>query len=90
MTESSRCIAYTEEGVICGQPATRIDEQRGGMVCEEHYRPKQDRVIYVRIPQELDRRLRQDARRQQRSLSAQVRYILLDWYEGQEAEARGD
>ena len=30
------CIAYAEDGTICGKPAIVIDVQRGGMVCEEH------------------------------------------------------
>lgn len=32
-----RCCAYTDEGFICGKPASRIDVRRGGMVCEEHF-----------------------------------------------------
>ncbi len=32
----SRCIAYDDDGAICGQPAMFVDEQRGGMVCEAH------------------------------------------------------
>jgi hypothetical protein len=35
-----RCIAYNDQGKICGRPATVIDLQRGGMVCFEHA-PKQ-------------------------------------------------
>jgi hypothetical protein len=31
-----QCIAYTEAGTICRRPATVLDTQRGGMVCEEH------------------------------------------------------
>ena len=31
-----QCIAYTETGTICRRPATVLDTQRGGMVCEEH------------------------------------------------------
>jgi hypothetical protein len=31
-----RCIAYKEDGTICGERATVIDVQRGGMVCAEH------------------------------------------------------
>jgi len=31
-----RCIAYTGEGKICGKPACIVDQQRGGMVCDEH------------------------------------------------------
>jgi hypothetical protein len=30
------CIAYTEEGTICRQPATILDRQRQGMVCTAH------------------------------------------------------
>lgn len=33
----AKCIAYNEQGNICGAPANIIDEQRGGMVCQEHY-----------------------------------------------------
>lgn len=31
-----RCIAHTEGGEICCAPATVLDEQRGGMVCQAH------------------------------------------------------
>ncbi len=31
-----RCIAYREDGRLCGRPATQLDRQRGGMVCGEH------------------------------------------------------
>ena len=31
-----RCIAYDDEGRICGREAFFLDEQRGGMVCELH------------------------------------------------------
>ena len=34
-----KCIAYREDGRICGRPATVIDQQRGGMVCQEHAPP---------------------------------------------------
>ena len=33
---SPSCIAYNEEGSLCGEPATQLDTQRGGMVCEAH------------------------------------------------------
>lgn len=31
-----RCIAYLEDGSICGRPAYVIDPQRGGLVCGKH------------------------------------------------------
>ena len=31
-----KCIAYKDDGTICGKPATVLDPQRGGMVCKEH------------------------------------------------------
>lgn len=31
----AKCIAYTENGHICGKPAEILDKQRGGMVCRE-------------------------------------------------------
>lgn len=34
-----RCIAYLENGDICGKPAEFLDPQRGGMVCNQH-KPK--------------------------------------------------
>jgi|GEM_PF-2818587 hypothetical protein len=34
-----RCIAYTDEGFICGAPARHIDIQKGGMVCDKHVSP---------------------------------------------------
>lgn len=30
------CIAYLEDGTICRQPASVLDMERGGMVCEAH------------------------------------------------------
>jgi len=32
----TKCIAYNTQGNICGAPATQIDKQRGGMVCDQH------------------------------------------------------
>ena len=34
------CIAYREDGDICGQPATVLDRQRHGMVCTAHALPR--------------------------------------------------
>jgi excisionase family DNA binding protein len=31
-----KCIAYDDEGKICGKPATVFDRQRGGLVCAAH------------------------------------------------------
>jgi DnaJ-class molecular chaperone len=31
-----RCIAYLEDGRICGRRASHLDIRRGGMVCEYH------------------------------------------------------
>lgn len=31
-----RCIAYKDDGTICGALACHIDPNRGGMVCNEH------------------------------------------------------
>lgn len=33
---NARCIAYREDGRLCGAPATVLDLQRGGMVCAAH------------------------------------------------------
>jgi hypothetical protein len=33
---SNWCIAHTDIGVICGELATQLDPQRGGMVCAAH------------------------------------------------------
>lgn len=30
------CMGYQEDGTICRAPATIVDRQRSGMVCEEH------------------------------------------------------
>lgn len=32
----STCIAYREDGRLCGAPAPILDPQRGGMVCRLH------------------------------------------------------
>lgn len=37
-----RCIAYLESGRLCNAPATVVDRQRGGMVCEAHRPSKQE------------------------------------------------
>ena len=31
-----KCIAYTDDGTICRLPATVLDQERGGMVCDDH------------------------------------------------------
>lgn len=31
-----KCIAYREDGRLCGAPAVILDQQRGGMVCRLH------------------------------------------------------
>lgn len=36
-----RCIAYREDGAICGALASVLDLQRGGMVCAAHA-PRQE------------------------------------------------
>lgn len=36
-----RCIAYREDGRLCGEPASVLDVHRGGMVCEAHA-PKEE------------------------------------------------
>ncbi len=33
---AARCIAYRDDGRICGAPAMVVDVQRGGMVCRKH------------------------------------------------------
>ena len=30
------CVAYCDDGTICGKPALIVDPQRGGMVCKAH------------------------------------------------------
>jgi hypothetical protein len=40
-----QCIAYRDDGKVCGEIAEFIDEQRGGMVCEKH-RPAVARANY--------------------------------------------
>lgn len=32
---NGRCIAYLEDGRLCGRPGTHINTQIGGMVCAE-------------------------------------------------------
>lgn len=32
-----KCIAYCDDGRICGAPAPHADMQRGGFVCAAHY-----------------------------------------------------
>lgn len=32
----NRCIAYNEDGRICGRPATKVDPRREGLVCGSH------------------------------------------------------
>jgi hypothetical protein len=33
---TGECIAYLDNGFICGKPALILDLQRGGMVCREY------------------------------------------------------
>jgi len=30
------CVAYNDDGRLCRQPATVLDPQRGGFICERH------------------------------------------------------
>jgi len=43
MLPEGRCVGYLEDGRVCRRPATRIDEQAGGMLCDECWRAKQRR-----------------------------------------------
>lgn len=49
----SRCIAYKDDGTVCGAVATYVDTQRNGLVCEAHAGPEpaniRDRIIKRRI-----------------------------------------
>jgi hypothetical protein len=36
------CMAYRDDGRVCGQPATTLDHARGGFVCDKH-RPQPHR-----------------------------------------------
>ena len=38
-----KCIGYLPSGQVCRRPATRTDEQTGGMLCEDCRRAKQKR-----------------------------------------------
>ena len=31
-----KCMAYRDDGTICGSTATRVDGQRGAYVCDAH------------------------------------------------------
>ena len=39
-----KCIAYEDDGNICGLPARYIDMQRGGFVCYQHRPAKRELV----------------------------------------------
>lgn len=57
------CIAYREDGRICGRPAFRIDHQRGGMVCAEHaaradWNEDDDRRMIAEATENMKRRVR--------------------------------
>jgi hypothetical protein len=41
---TGKCIAYLDDGRICGQPASYVDTQRGGLVCPSHARPTPENV----------------------------------------------
>jgi len=43
---SPRCIAYQDDGSLCGLPGRYIDMQRGGYVCFEH-RPAKRKAVCV-------------------------------------------
>jgi hypothetical protein len=46
-------------------------------------RPKKEQteILYVRVPRKIDKRLRDDAKREGRELSGQIRIILERYYE---------
>jgi len=58
-----QCIAYKDDGSICRQPATILDEQRGGMVCEAHP-PQSQQSTYGGAPEEGVTRMPQTAARE--------------------------
>lgn len=43
---TGQCIAYLDNGRICGKPATILDRQRGGMVCREHASKPEKEIVY--------------------------------------------
>lgn len=44
------CIAYLDNGKICGQPADRVDQLRGGAVCSAHVSPMCPDCGHVAVP----------------------------------------
>lgn len=38
-----KCIGYLPNGNVCRRPATHVDSQAGGMLCEDCWRAKQER-----------------------------------------------
>src|SRR5213083_375805 len=62
------CIAYTKSGNICSRPASVLDKQRGGMVCQVHA-PKPSYEVtrsYLAKVEELLRDASQHAQKERR------------------------
>jgi hypothetical protein len=51
MADTQPCIAYYDDGTRCREPATRLDHQRGGMVCSRRFVWEEDNAEGVTFPQ---------------------------------------
>lgn len=50
--QSATCIAYTDDGKICGLPARHLDARRGGFVCDDHKAGQKSLVLQAALPLE--------------------------------------
>jgi len=48
------CVGYLPNGNVCRRPATRLDPQAGGMLCEDCWRAKQQQQVVRAKPQGKD------------------------------------
>lgn len=94
-TVLTRCIAYREEGRICGEPAPILDPQRGGHVCRLH---QPDLPAYLSISHEGTLRfdvpafIREagltDTPASREDVTAIAASVLRDWWPGIPVEIR--
>jgi len=50
----------------------------------------EEKQLWTKVPAWAHERLRQDAEREQRSIAAQIRWIILQWYEQQDRQRSAD
>ena len=84
----STCIAYREDGRICGAPAPILDPQRGGMVCRLHqpdlpaYLSVDEGMLHFDVPTFIREAGLADTPATREDVTAIAAAVLRDWWPG--------